>query len=638
MIAAHVLLVLVTVPIDAGRYIQSEDNTRIWLSTMTALLIPGLEFALGLLVKIILWNPTVYCWPGETGCSVSAGIDKLLPYFVDILTPLYIAAILFTGLYYIVKSTNPRGRARAKSMLGKLLYSMVLVAMSPILYQSLLDISGMLTYAIYQDPTFGVANLDRLISASTGGELFGLCCMVLQVWFIIIFALIMSIIRYFFVIAFASIFPILLFLYFFDLTRGWGRRYVKEALNWIFTPPVQMLWLGFSILALDSTGPVLSAWWPAIWGTELMGALISLGMAEIGFCMVALTPLIMNQLMNLVGGGIFALGVASNTPWVAAMGGIMQGRQDSGLHAAKSVLTRATPTASAFRAIQYGYGAGMGRMNPGLAPGTISRMGGGSGGGGSGGGGGGDDESPSGDGGGSGGGGGSGDGGGPGGGGGPSGGGGRRVDRRGAANLAKKELDAINEGTGATQVTGFDPNAPVSGSGRKRKAGTPRTLREATNAVTRESRRSGAGRLSWSPDKAADRKGRTLAPRVRPADARTNPALQAHSMRPNNGPSAGVKPFRKSKAQILSEAQSDGETEVAKATSDAFREIGEEEGKIAFDETMEGYTLENAKLEKERGKGETKKERARRKAKKKREKVRKKAEQARNQPPSQGDT
>ncbi len=579
---------------NASIIVQSESGSLGFISWFMSLVQPVLEMEVGWLVTLITVSPTIYCWPDEAlppkNCRVSAGLDKLLPYFIDILVPLYIAAILFTALYFIVKSTNPRGRARAKSMLSKLLFSMVLVTMSPVIYQMMIDTSNAFVDAMYKEPALGLQDMSSLTKAATAGELFGVCCLILFVMLVIAVAAIMVAIRYYFVVVFGALFPILLFLYFFDLTRSWGRKYIREAFNWIFTPVMQMFWLAFAMKALDATGPVFSSIDPAIFGTEIMGAIISLGMALVGFIMVAISPLTMNHLMGLIGGGIFAIGVASSTPWVAAVGGVMQGRQDAGLHAAKSVLTRATPSASAYRGIMYGYGPGLGRDSIAFSPESVSMMDGGSPGGGGGGGGGeeGGESEGGGYGGAGGGGGGGAGGGGPGGvstvgvtapGGARGGRAGKKgpSDRQLAAEAANKAIKATEEGTGVTEARGFDPTAaPPPSQGRMRE-GLPRNIGEALSRAYPESPQTHAKEAQAAPPSSMPM-GIPLAFRQR--------------AQPKAVPGA-PKPLIGKPAE-----QAGTEEEVVKdAAAEAEREVARAEKEIAFEKTQVGYEVVRKRVE-----------------------------------------
>jgi len=93
-------------------------------------------------VDYILKNPNIHT-------SVTY---NLIRYFVSILYPLYILAIIVTGLYILFMPASPLGRARAKSLFGKLIISMVLVSMSPYLMITLLTFTQQITKEILGDP------------------------------------------------------------------------------------------------------------------------------------------------------------------------------------------------------------------------------------------------------------------------------------------------------------------------------------------------------------------------------------------------------------------------------------------------------------------------------------------------------
>jgi len=311
-----------------------------------------------LLVGIIRWTPTIYC-PTSGGvkidpdCQEFMATDVLLPHFMRLLIPLYIAALLFTGIYFIIKGGSPRGRGRSKIMLAKLIYSMLLVSLSPLIYQVLLDVSEGMTNWVF---AMGNINLYEISKAVQEGRLTGICCMGIMTALILLLAMIIAAVRFFIVVAFALFFPFLLFLYFFDLTRGYGRKWIKQALNWIFTPPVQAFFLVFALTAMQSISQsILQSGVPAILQITislLMGYILALT----GFVMVAATPLIMNQLTGIIGASIAAAGIYMNIPWLATAGGVIEGRRGRALMLAKTVLTRATPTATGFRNLLGGPG------------------------------------------------------------------------------------------------------------------------------------------------------------------------------------------------------------------------------------------------------------------------------------------
>ncbi|MFH0859947.1 MAG: hypothetical protein V1921_01990 [Candidatus Altiarchaeota archaeon] len=334
----------------AGLVKAEESSGSIMQSIMNAIMViltPLVKWGFDFIVWMISINPTVYCMPSEiaAGCKVSFGFDRFFPYFFDLLIPLYIVAFMFTAIYFITKTTNARSRARAKAMLSKLILGIIIIGMSPLIYQVMLDISGGLVNFIYESS--GLVNFEDLKqNATAGGALAALAAIILTYLIIIPAIAIVACIRYFMVVTFALVFPLLLFLYFFDLTRGFGRKWLRHAVGWIMVPPLQALFLVLTVASIDSIGPTLDG----TLGFALVGPLVGFFMTIAGLLMVGLAPLMINHLMSLVGGGVVAVGLASNTPWIAGVGGVLEGRGSKAMNLTKSVLTRGSPAGTGFYA------------------------------------------------------------------------------------------------------------------------------------------------------------------------------------------------------------------------------------------------------------------------------------------------
>lgn len=334
------------------------------LDTIMLILTPVVKASFDVIVWMISRNPTVYCMPSEAaaGCTVSFGFDRFFPYFFDLLIPLYIVAFMFTAIYFIVKTTNARSRARAKAMLAKLILGTIVIGMSPLIYQVMLDISGGLVNFIYEGS--GIVNFEDLkTNVTAGGAVAAIVVIILTYLLIIPTIAIVACIRYFMVVTFALIFPLLLFLYFFDLTRGFGRKWLRQAVGWIMVPPLQALFLVLTVESIDSIGPTLDG----SAGFAIAGPIIGFFMTIAGLLMVGLAPLMINQLMSLVGGGVVAIGLATNSPWVAGVGGVLEGQKSKALNLTKSVLTRANPASSGLYAAIKGTSGMYGESDPGVS-------------------------------------------------------------------------------------------------------------------------------------------------------------------------------------------------------------------------------------------------------------------------------
>jgi hypothetical protein len=344
VLLALLLLVFVGSSAVNSGIAEGFNTVMSWIVAPFVYLLFVVMLLLGMLIKL---NPQIYCAPGESGCVVTAGVDKLVPFFMDILVPLYVIALMFTAGYFVVKSTNPRGRARAKMMLFKLLFSMFLVSLSPMIFQFLLDLQSMITEMILKEG-ISVSDAERIRSNFTVGAAGALCLMIFILYKIGWVAVCVSILRYILLVLFAVLFPLLLFLYFFDLTRGWGRKYIKMTITWIFTPVVQAFFLVLAFRSLEGFGPFWSKladkgngdWFFLKPILAILSPLM--GILVVGACMVLVigAPLIMTKLLNYIGGGLVAWGVATQSVPMTLMGGLLQGMGPGAMRYASGIGTR----------------------------------------------------------------------------------------------------------------------------------------------------------------------------------------------------------------------------------------------------------------------------------------------------------
>ncbi len=96
---------------------------------------------------------------------LDAGIRNVLHFFVLILVPAYILAIVFLGVYLLFLSSSPKGRARAKSMLARLVVGMILVSASPEILSIFFDVSTGVTESIL---SHGREEVDIAVDQYTG--------------------------------------------------------------------------------------------------------------------------------------------------------------------------------------------------------------------------------------------------------------------------------------------------------------------------------------------------------------------------------------------------------------------------------------------------------------------------------------
>ena len=281
-------------------------------------------FFISLMTEFILMNPD---------------INEFKPFvndIVSILFPIYVIAIIITGIYIIFLSTSPESRARAKLMLIRLIMGMAMVTTSLSIYELLLNLSEAIAGRILSGWILGgggggLAILATLVVVSV--ILFFISAWILPMLAVI--ALISIAARFFLVSLMAVLFPLTLFLYFFEFTRSIGQNMMRYTLMAIFTQPVQALMLVIMIIGLNNISTT----------GDILGKIVSLVMGIAGFLMVIFAPLLMLKLMSWVGGAVAGAGMilAYKRPWVGALlvsaGGIGAGMGPEAMAAGGAVYT-----------------------------------------------------------------------------------------------------------------------------------------------------------------------------------------------------------------------------------------------------------------------------------------------------------
>lgn len=193
---------------------------------------PGLLDLLNNLDALILMNPPLDY----------EMIHNVIRYFIILLQPLYLMAILGTGMYLIFFSGSPAGRLKAKKLLPVLVISMAAASMSLQFLRLLFNVSGQFAGGIINlsgvpIETLLIETINELITlftASTvitfdGGMIF----------FTAIFSLILALfiflaLRYVALTFFSLVFPVGIFLYSFKRTRNLGRFVIEQTMIWSF--------------------------------------------------------------------------------------------------------------------------------------------------------------------------------------------------------------------------------------------------------------------------------------------------------------------------------------------------------------------------------------------------------------------
>lgn len=181
-------------------------------------------------------------------------------FFIKIIAPFYILAIVILALYILMASSSVRGRAKAKSMLTNLIIGLVLISLSPGVLGILFIVSENLAKAlISMGANAGISALKgasgglyekfwklTLIHRTGGVELFAIHTTLL-------FGLTtLLLLRHVMVILFGMLLPLAFFLYLFYPTKHIGKGLFVQVFLWTFMP---IAW----ILALVIIGTVIGS-------------------------------------------------------------------------------------------------------------------------------------------------------------------------------------------------------------------------------------------------------------------------------------------------------------------------------------------------------------------------------------------
>jgi len=179
----------------------------------------------------------------------SAETQKMVGYFVSILQPLYVTAIIAIGIYLIFFSGTPGGRTRAKNSLWILLAGMALISVSSYMLMILFGISEAVTLTVLslapvntEDPFIHAANyiLEKGVYITShkgasehpwGVERAGVPLMLVPYALLEGVTLVLKL-RFYVVAVLSIILPVTITLYAFMPTRGIGKLLVENTVLW----------------------------------------------------------------------------------------------------------------------------------------------------------------------------------------------------------------------------------------------------------------------------------------------------------------------------------------------------------------------------------------------------------------------
>ncbi|MFZ2456966.1 MAG: hypothetical protein WAX07_10860 [Candidatus Altiarchaeia archaeon] len=179
-------------------------------------------------------------------------------FFISLMSPFFVLGIVLTSAYLLLYSESPRGRSKAKGVLVRLIYALILVSLSPLIIELLLTLSSGLAGSIidYTDVAFAGTMLYEggrhmfdvfywltLLHRTGGVEL-------LLLWetFLLIMNFVIAM-RYLLVILWSVLFPVSLLLFSFTPTKRIGKKFLHQTFLWTF---VQVGW-AISILLINAS-------------------------------------------------------------------------------------------------------------------------------------------------------------------------------------------------------------------------------------------------------------------------------------------------------------------------------------------------------------------------------------------------
>ncbi|HDI73302.1 MAG TPA: hypothetical protein ENF58_04140 [Candidatus Altiarchaeales archaeon] len=232
----------------------------------------------------------------------NATVIGLLNYFILLLQPLYGIAILLTGMYMLFVVGSPRGRARAKSTLIKLIIGIGLITLTLPIIQAILQIIHSISSLLFSFVPDLDTNIFRIgitfftnyfLTITFFEPMVGVPFLFISIMLPIAVLVVLAV-RYLMIILFTVFFPFTVLLYSFYPTKKIGGVIIKQTFLWALVPIVESLvlistWITYSTISMS---PVPE-----------MGAFIIV----VSLLLLIFAPLVTIALMNWIGPGIATL-------------------------------------------------------------------------------------------------------------------------------------------------------------------------------------------------------------------------------------------------------------------------------------------------------------------------------------------
>lgn len=246
-------------------------------------------------LNILQHNPELILASGAANPVIAGKVN----FFIKFLAPFYLLAFLSLGVYLLLVSSSPGGRAKAKGSLLRLIISVAFVFLTIPIVQALLDLSAYFTKVII---SYNSGNMETALTIlrNTMGHFWMIIAtrMPFAFWLLMPLLLLMIFIpsfpfivigmRYFMILVFTMIFPFGIFFYSLHFTRGLGKSIIRNTALWIFIQPLMAILL--AVIGIASI-PLLNL---------VSGSSIEIGLGLAGFFVLSAAPLMMVGVMNWV--------------------------------------------------------------------------------------------------------------------------------------------------------------------------------------------------------------------------------------------------------------------------------------------------------------------------------------------------
>jgi hypothetical protein len=189
--------------------------------------------------EVIVANPSF----SPMSPSYNSEMTNLVYRMVYTLDTLYILAIVIIGVYMMFLSGSPEGKARAKNLLKRVILSMILFTLSPLVLELMLVSSQSLSAAFMDSMDMTAAK--EVLQGGLWGSYWifskiGMTSLELSGGFwTSLYAMawlpyILISLRYILVVFFCIAFPLGVILYSFEFMRGLGRQILEQTILWIY--------------------------------------------------------------------------------------------------------------------------------------------------------------------------------------------------------------------------------------------------------------------------------------------------------------------------------------------------------------------------------------------------------------------